>query len=192
MKLLVLTALFMLSCSNVFSGQYVGLNAGIDSLHLTSGKTQGLKTGYKAGLNYGYVFGNGVRSEVECTYDKNNYKTKYVVENDNVVSKEYNNIHSWAYMVNVLYDLKQLAVKEVTPYFGIGVGYCQNTQHNKIKYDSTTNEDKLKDNRFAYQAILGLKYAINTDYSTALEYHYFCGQSHAKSHRLGLSIIRSF
>lgn len=193
MKLFIIATLCFLSFAFLNAANYVAVELGTQHLELTNQSLSGLKVGYKAGVKIGYIFGNGFRSELEVTYRKNHVRTKYNMgDTDVVMSKEYNNFNSLGYMVNALYDVNQLATKDIIPYIGVGVGYCQNTNQNKIKYDSVTKEDKLRDNRFAYQGIVGMKYAIDADYATALEYHYFCGQSHAKAHSVGLSLIRSF
>ncbi len=193
MKLFAISAICTLFTCSAFAGQYVGINAGVNNMIITKGSHDGLKVGCKAGFTYGVAFDSGFRTEFECTYTDNNFRTKYVAdEKDVMVSKSYNNNHSWAYMVNSLYDLKQLAVMSVFPYAGVGVGYCQNTQHLKVKTDSYTHSFKAKDNTFAYQAIVGGKYAINDQYAAALEYHYFAGKEHAKDHSVGLHLIRNF
>ncbi len=193
MKFCTFFALCFLSFGSLSAAQYAGIELGTDHLELTNRSHTGMKVGYKAAVKFGYIFGNGIRTEAEVAYRKNHVRTKYNMgDADTVVSKEYSNYHSWSYMVNMLYDINQLATRDIIPYLGVGVGYCQNTDHNKIKSNTADRQDKLKDDRFAYQGIVGLKYAINADYATALEYQYFCGQSHAKAHSVGLSLIRTF
>jgi opacity protein-like surface antigen len=194
MKLFSLLAVFTLSISPMFASQYVGVQLGTDNMNLTNVSHSGLKIGYKAGMKYGYVFENGFRPEFECSYRKSNYSTKYAVgPEDQVFSKEYNNFHSWSYMVNGFYDLGQLAVKQVVPYLGIGVGYCQNVEHKKMRFSRGNSiSSKFRDNRFAYQGIAGVKYALDDVYSTNVEYHYFCGKAHAKSHSVELALVRNF
>jgi opacity protein-like surface antigen len=177
---------------SVVTNQYFGLEVGANHLEMTN-NNKGQKVGYAAGAKYGFDFNNGVRVEFAGKYRKNVKSTKYTLgETDIVLSKEYSSNYSWSYMANLIYDMHQLTTKTFIPYLGVGVGYCQNTQHNKIKYPVTSNTDKLKDNRFAYQGIVGARYALNVDYSTALEYQYFCGQSHAKHHNVSLSLNRHF
>lgn len=193
MKLLSLLAVFTLSLSPVFATQYVGVHLGTDNMNLTNVSHSGLKIGYKAGVKYGYVFENGFRPEFECSYRESNFSTKYDIGiEDQVYSKEYNNFHSWSYMVNGFYDLGQLSVKQIVPYLGVGIGYCQNVQHKKVRFNNSSNESKFRDNRFAYQGVIGAKYALDEVYSTTVEYHYFCGQAHAKSHSVELALVRNF
>ena len=191
MKLFAIALCTLLVCP-VFAGQYVGVHVGTNNSVLTS-ENHNPKIGYKAGANYGYKFDNGFRAEVELAYHKNNFKTKYSLsEVDTIQAKGYRSFHHLSYMANVLYDITQIRVGDVTPYVGIGAGYCEHTEKNKIKFDSTTHQDKMKDNRFAYQAIVGVKYDINQAYAAAVQYHYFCGQAHVKDHSVGVSLIRNF
>lgn len=193
MKKFAFSALCTLFILPVFGAQYVGINAGTNNMVMTKGSDDGLKVGMKAGFTYGVTFDSGFRAELECSYAENNFKTKYVTsQDDTLISRSYNNNHSWSYMANCLYDAKQLTVQSIYPYVGIGVGYCQNTQHLKVKTDTSKHEFKEKDDRFAYQAIAGLKYQINDQYATAMEYHYFTGKQHAKEHSVGLHLIRNF
>ena len=174
------------------AAQYFGIDAGINHLELTNESDSGLKVGMRAGAKWGYIFDSGLRGEVELAYRINHFKTRYVLASeDQLKSKSYRSMHSWSYMINVLYDVKQLQVASVIPYVGLGIGYAQNTEKLKFKGDAT-HETKERDNRFAYQAIIGAKYPINDTLSAGLEYHYFCGQSHAKDHSVGMTLVRTF
>src|SRR5207253_7477626 len=165
MKLIAISAFCTLFLCPVFGAQYVGIDAGASHSVLTS-ETHNPKIGYEFGAKYGYRFENGFRTEIAFDYQKCHFKTKYNMgEQDVVVSKEYRSFHTMSYMANVIYDLSQIKVADITPYVGIGVGYCENTETNKIKYDSKVSQDKFRDDRFAYQAIAGAKYDINADYA---------------------------
>jgi len=191
MKKLFTIATLSLLPLTAWCGQYVGVKLGTDYTFLTNKNDEGLKVGYKAGMNYGYALDSGIRAEVEMNYRKNSFKTKYVLENDETKSRSYHSMHSWAYMVNVLYDINKLDTYNVIPYIGVGVGYCQNTEKFKFKAVDIT-ESKERDDRFAYQAIAGVKYAVNENIAIGMEYNYFCGRSHAKDHNIGLTVIRNF
>lgn len=191
MKLLSL-ALCLLAIAPLSASQYMGLEMGINHLEMTNSE-KGQKVGVAGGVKYGFDFDNGVRIEVAGKYRHNEKSTRYnFADTDVVFSKSYTAHRSWSYMANLIYDMHQLTVKTFIPYVGVGVGYCQNTAHNKVKFAEITHSDKLKDNRFAYQGIVGARYALNLDYSTAIEYQYFCGQSHAKHHTVNLSLNRHF
>ncbi len=193
MRILKLIACFMLASAPVLAVQYAAAEFGTTSMELTNRSDSGLKIGYKGAFKYGYLFGNGIRTEFEVSYRRNDFKTVYEVgAADQLISKEHRNFHSWSYMANALFDVASLSYQAFTPYFGVGVGYAQNTEHNKISFETETNREKLRDNRFAYQAIGGIKYALDETYSAAIQYQYFCGQSHAKAHSVGLSLIRHF
>lgn len=190
-KLLFLGCMFISGA--LCAGQYVGINAGTNNMVVTNGHNPGGKIGFKAGFTYGRTFDSGFRAELACSYAENNNTTKYEIEaDDSVLYKRYHHAHSWTYMANCLYDVKQLTFQTVFPYLGVGVGYAQNTVRLKFKGDNFDHESKEKDNRFAYQAIAGVRYAINDDYLAGLEYNYHCGKSHAKDHSVGLHLIRNF
>jgi opacity protein-like surface antigen len=187
MKKFAFSALCTLFIFPVFGAQYVGINGGLDHTILTS-ENHNPKIGYRVGASYGFKFENGFRAEVELGYQKCQFKS--VQSLDDQQSKR--SFHRMSYMANVLYDISQIKISEMTPYVGFGVGYCDTAENYKITKESTSTNSKLKDNRFAYQAIVGAKYNINEDYAAAMEYHYFCGQPHAKVHNVGLHLIRNF
>lgn len=192
MKKLIAIAMLTMCPLMAPAVQYVGINAGTNHLVQTN-KSTGPKTGMHLGGKYGYMFESGVRCEAEMIYRKNDYQTVYtIIDKDQVGSKEHNSSHSWSYMANVIYDIFALRTSDLVPYFGAGVGYCQNTEKNKIKYNDITKEDKLKDNRIAYQLIGGAKYKINDEYTAGAEYHYFVGKSHAKEHSVHVTVMRAF
>ena len=183
----------ILATATASATQYFGIHAGTSHKELTNESDSGLKVGMRAGAKYGYVFDSGLRGELELSYRVNHFKTRYaVVAEDQLSNKAYRSMHSWSYMANVLYDVKQLTVMSVTPYVGAGIGYAQNTEKLKLKATDLTHEIKERDNRFAWQAIVGAKYPINETLSAGLEYNYFCGQSHAKDHSMSMTLVRSF
>ena len=95
-------------------------------------------------------------------------------------------------MGNVFYDVKSLYTRGFTPFIGVGAGYANNTEKNKVKYGTITHNDKLRDNGFAYQAIVGAKYPLNDLVDVGVQYHYFVGNNHQKAHNLGVSLLRNF
>lgn len=195
MKVLSILALCIVCVSSAFADQYVGVNLGTNQMNITNSSKSGLKTGYKAGLKYGFKSINSFRAEIECTYRQNSYSTKYDTDHqDRLFSKEYNKFHSWAYMANGIFDLNELVTYDIVPYVGAGVGFNQNVHHKKTKNVmlSKTDSVKMRDDRFAYQGIVGVRYGVSPMYSTCIEYHYFCGHSHAKSHSVELGLLRHF
>jgi outer membrane autotransporter protein len=191
-KLLVIATLMVLPVF-LSASQYVGISAGTNNAILTNRSDSGLQVGIQMGAKIGFDFDSGLRSEFELSYRKQSFKTAYhMSEKDVIDSKEHNSIYSLAYMTNVLYDVEQLTTYSITPYIGVGVGYCQTTERNKIQFDNITQEDKLKDNRFAYQAIVGAKYPVLDKMTLGLEYKYFVGRSHQKDHTCSVELIRNF
>ncbi|HXT83161.1 MAG TPA: porin family protein [Verrucomicrobiae bacterium] len=173
--------------------QYVGIGLGTDYCFKTNQSNSGLKVGVKAELSYGYKFNSGFRAELEASFRKNSFQTKYdVAKDDQLRSKRYHSLHSWAYMGNLLYDLNQLIYQGINPYVGIGVGYAQCVEKVKYKSSKEINADKFRDDRFVYQGIVGARYSINETLDVSAEYKYLCGLSHAKDHSVSLALLRNF
>lgn len=193
MRLFALTTVCFLLAAPVCATQYVGVKFGTHDVHITNNDEHNPKIGFKTGLKYGYAMENGVRTELEVDFAKNEYKTDYSVNtNESISSKKYRSFKSWSYMANIVYDFAKLQLYEVTPFLGVGVGYCETTEKHKVKFPDATYHNKERDGVFAYQGIVGLKYLVNAEYSTTIEYKYFCGQSHMKAHSVGVSLLRNF
>lgn len=193
MKRLLTLIFATISLTPICATQYFGLDLGTNQSILTNQSDKGLKMGVRSGVKYGYIFDSGIRAEAEVTYRQNHFKTVYnIIDKDQIGSKEYKTNHSWSYMLNVMYDIVQLNMSQIVPYIGVGIGYCANTEKNKVKYDEKSQEDKMKEDRFSYQGIIGCKYPIQNDLATGIEYRYFTGKSHQKDHSVGLFVIRGF
>ncbi len=187
---LILAFLFIVSTAN--AGQYVGASFGTNDKKLTN-EDHNPKIGFKADAILGYKYANNLRTELTVSYSKNEFKTQYNLKDiDVLASKEYRSFHSWTYMANVIYDVLPLSAQDFTPYVGVGVGYCESTEKNKIKYADKTYHDMYRDGRIAYQGFVGVSRPIDEFYTAAVEYKYNIGQSHAKNHSFGVSILRSF
>lgn len=192
MKKLLAICLSFLCVSPVMGQQYFGVDVGTSHAESTN-SAKSPKLGAKAGVRYGYTFDNGFRTELHVVHRRNEFKNNYTLTTNNVkVKEDQHSLRSWSYMVNALYDISQLNINTLVPYVGAGIGYCQNTDSIKTKNLVGSQRVKEKDNRFAWQGIVGLKYAINSQLSTGLEYHYFCGKAHAKEHSFGVSVMRHF
>lgn len=189
-KLFMLSSLFLFPILS--AEQYVSLSAGPDFSHITNSSEHGQKVGYRVGAAYGYKFSNAVRAELEVSYRDASKRTKYVYS-EGTDEKTHISSHSMSYLVNVAYDIGSLETYNLTPYLGGGVGVCNNTYQLKTrKGDVTTNTDKGKDDRFAWQLIAGAKYPVAEKTEVAVEYKYFNGAYHAKNHSVSAALIRSF
>ncbi len=182
-------AFFTLSLLPLTAGQYVGINVGMNNGVLTN-QSHNDKVGFKLGANYGWKFDSNFRAEAEFSYRENHQKGSKSTENG-LVTKKSNEKYSLTYMANVLYDVHQLDTYGVVPYFGLGIGYAQNTEQSTIK-STDSIRSKVRDNRLAYQAIAGVKMPINETLSIGAEYHYHAGKAHTKDHSLSVTMIRSF
>lgn len=192
MRILTLILAFLVIVSTANAGQYIGLGFGTNDKRLTN-ENHNPKIGYKLDAVYGFRYDNHLRTELAVTYNKNEFKTQHNLKDiDVLVSKEYRSFHSWSYMANLLFDVNPLSIDSFTPYIGIGVGYCESTEKAKIKYADISYKDMVRDGRFAYQGMIGLSHPIDQFYTASIEYKYNVGQSHAKNHSFGLSLLRSF
>ena len=172
---------------------YFDIHGGSSFGHLTNTSNSGQKVGYKAGISLGTQLDHNIRVEAEATYRKNSRKTKYVYSQyDVLASKTHESADSWAFMGNVYFDVDALRYKTIVPYVGAGVGYCTNQTRSKIETALYRHEAKENDDRFAYQGIVGARYAYTPEVSVALQYHYFCGRAHTKDHSFGIHLAKHF
>jgi outer membrane protein OmpA-like peptidoglycan-associated protein len=139
------------------SGTGVGINRSVDT-----------DTGFAVIPSIGYRFGNGLRSEFELGYRKNDVDG---VSGSTTGSGE---IKARSAMLNLLYDVNMNG--RVSPYIGGGIGYA------KVRYDGVqpigvpgigvNDSDRV----FAYQGIAGLSFALSNAVELAAEYRYFATQ----------------
>ena len=175
------------------AGQYVGFHGGTDYSYRTDTSNNGQKVGYALGLTYGHDVAPQVRLEGEVTYRHGSkrkvYKDKAVDQLDFV---KYESKHSWSYMVNLVYDVNQLATYQLSPFVGLGLGYGNNVTELKVKYDSHADSEKRRDSDFAWQAIAGFSYPITDSVKSRVQYCYHRGEQHSISHSVTASIVKAF
>ena len=175
------------------AGQYAGFHAGTDYRNKTDCSNSGQKVGVRAGLVYGYDFGNGLRSEAELSYREGAKRTQYVDSNeDQVAYKRYDSHHEWSYIGNFFYDLNQLTTYSLTPFVGVGAGYVQTVEHLKIKSVNWTHSEKRRDSGFAYQGMAGLSYPIAEGIRSNVTYCYHVANPHAKNHSVTVGFAKIF
>lgn len=190
-KIIFFGALFISSAA--FAGQYVGFHWGTDYGFKTDISKPGQKVGFIVGGVYGHDIADQFRAEFEVAYREGHKRTIYKDKAvDQLISKSYESKHSWSYMLNVLYDVNQLAMYNLTPYIGAGMGYGHNTTELKIKYDSHVDEEKRRDTDFAWQVIGGVSYPISDMVKSRVQYTYHRGQQHTINHSASVQLVRSF
>lgn len=143
------------------------------------------KTGFMAGGVVGYKFcpvcSFGCvsllpRVEAEFAYRYN--QTSHIkVAGYKVKHKE--NLETMAYMANLLVDIDLGFC--ITPYIGGGIGYA----HSWAKHG-------FKENRFAYQGIVGLSYALCDKIDFTVDYHFLKAVRHAQDHALCFGVKKYF
>jgi opacity protein-like surface antigen len=191
MKKFILIGSFLFS-SCLSAGQYAAASFGTDYYHQTNSPGNHQKVGYKVSGFWGYKFESQFRAEAEVAYRSGKTNTKYVDANEAITMKTFGSQHSWSYMANIIYDIGQLEYKTFVPYAGIGVGYVQNTMHKKYQKHDWASSYSERDDRFAYQGIIGIKYPIAEKLALGAQYNYFVGSPHAKNHSVAMNLLRDF
>jgi len=168
------------------SGLYVGAGAGVNfrqepdvtfstgNLSLGLGKLETKDVGGVGLAAIGYGFGNGLRAEVEGNYRFNE------VSGGGRGTAIGGYLRTYGAMANVLYDFVGLGIP-VVPYIGVGAGAAVNELDDVIFRSATStgsSTTQLKSNtwEFAYQAILGLAYSLDSmvpGLALTAEYRFF-------------------
>jgi len=145
-----------------YAGAETGLNlAPTESFKTVNGKEK-VSTNPGFGLvgDVGYAFG-AVRVEGELGWRYNSA--------DKVAGKDSKgDLQPGDLFTNVLYDIHTGTAW--TPYLGAGIG-AVDTFANKISHQGTTLTDD-NDIKFAYQGIVGVSYALNSNLSVNADYRY--------------------
>lgn len=172
---------------------YVGAFGGANWLHFHKEREKA-KLGYTGGVSFGYKWNEGLRLEGEVAYRQNHLRARHIGYDNTQRSLINGRSHSWAYMVNGLYDFNSVSchIPHVVPYIGVGVGYARN--HIRYKYQNQDDFSYVYQARhkgMAYQAIAGLNYLLTDDTSMGIEYRYFDGKKDMKDQSAVLTLRRS-
>lgn len=160
-------------------GIYVGAGLGTNYLQSTTDTIAGVSTevsyewGWAGVLSVGYGFGNGLRLELEGSWRQNN------VDNINRsgvgnMNRPTGTVNQYGVMFNALYDF---VLGPVVPYVGAGIGY-QFADYDNLGATITRNGTTTNFNfggtegTFAYQAILGVAFPIESVPGLALTGEY--------------------
>lgn len=168
--------------AQAIDGPYVAGGAGINFLQNQSPRLSVPGTGISGNsqsaigptvdLSGGWGFGNGLRAELEGDFIRNATTTPNGGELKSGV------------MANVIYDFVGL-VPYVQPYFGVGAGYQWATEQNPHGVGPGFSYGGSSGTRgaFAYQAILGMSYPIDSVPGLALTAEYrFMGLEGSRSY----------
>ena len=120
-------------------------------------------TGFLLSGAVGYRFCLGARLEGEYAYRNNNFKHYYY----NIKS----HMRSSALMVNAIYDIpldSYMDTYGITPFAGVGIG-CNFRRYSERTYHYSVSG---KSNRFAWQVIAGLDYALTDCLDATVEYKF--------------------
>ena len=175
------------------ASQYIGIHGGPDHGHDTDRSNSGQKMGFAIGGIYGYDFNNQFRGEVEVSYRQAHKRTVYKDKLiDQLFSRTYESKHSTAFMVNACYDMSQLAMYNLNPFIGGGIGFTNNVTQYKAKYDDHVDSEKRRDSDFAWQLLAGVSYPIQEGVKANIRFCYHQGQQHTKSHSVTLGLVKAF
>ena len=157
---------------------------GDDSMSATRSENSSLDAddmGAALSVGYGLDFGNGFRSDVELSYNTTTKDSKNVSGNIVTVAggQTMSNVEvgdvpmelqtkSTTLMLNGYYDIK--TGTEWTPYVMAGVGYAH--VDNTIKDVMGTEAEKHRADNFAYQAGVGVSYALTSNIALDAGYRY--------------------
>lgn len=169
--LLATTAAVSLIASAAFAqeeGFYIGVGGGLNAMHSsdidgpTFNDELNNDEGFVGAGVLGYKYNNGLRSELELGYRKND-----VDEINDVTADGETEVYSA--MVNLLFDLD--ISESVDTYIGGGAGGAF-VRHDKV---GPTQATRVDDTEFvpAFQGIAGLSYALSNKADIFLNYQYF-------------------
>ncbi|MBR0660756.1 outer membrane protein, partial [Neoroseomonas oryzicola] len=160
-------------------GIYVGAGLGTNYLQTQSDTVAGRSTdisyewGWAGVLSVGYGFGNGLRLELEGSWRQNDVDTISQSGRGNLPGAS-GTVNQYGIMFNALYDF---VLGPVVPYVGVGIGY------NWADYDNISTTLRGAggtanfnfggtQGAFAYQAILGMAFPIESVPGLALTGEY--------------------
>ena len=153
---------------NAHAQYYVGAQAGWTGLPYQTDTIDGLGSvpvafsgGYNVGVRGGYQAGSW-RFEEEYSYRHNN--TAEFADVDSITG----NRHSHSIMTNVIYDLA--TGWSITPHIGVGIGAMDVFDGLNVSGNGPIFNDSNW--QFGYQAIAGLRYAINPLLAIDFDYRY--------------------
>lgn len=155
---------------NFYAGAFGGVNWLQNNHH-----HQHARTGYLLGLDAGYKWCNGLRTEFEFSY-RNNRK-------HNNGSRHHT--QNYAGLINVLYDFDQAGCWCVRPFLGAGIGVASEKRHHGGTTDSSSSSNRRSN--FAWQLIAGIAYPLNDCVDLDLSYRFF-KTTHAKANNHGLAL----
>ncbi|HEY0629119.1 MAG TPA: outer membrane beta-barrel protein, partial [Sphingomicrobium sp.] len=122
------------------------------------------KLGYDIGVIFGYD-GGMVRAELDLSYKRAGHD-EVTVDGDTVFEGE-DATRYIAIMTNLLLDVGN--EDGLSFYAGPGVGFAWG----KTDFDGLFGEETVKDGGVAWQAIAGVRYALNPNVDLGLKYRYF-------------------
>jgi len=183
MIMLALSGSSVLAQSGGTPGPYVRLEAGwVHPEDLSGSGVNGITNGtakrddgFIVGGAGGYKWGPW-RAELNLDYSENGVRngTNVYAGGSGMNANLSGDSTNLAFMINGYYDIALPWQVPITPYVGFGIGGDHFTL-DKVHVSNAANTPIANggDFVFAFQPIVGVSYAINTQWSAGLEYRYF-------------------
>ncbi len=163
-------------------GWYIGLEGGWSHLNGVATTDDGTAfrltpdDGFGLGGDIGYSFGR-IRLEGEVNWRRNGAGSFDYIAGGNANFPSLppgsitaaGNISTLAFMGNAYYDFR--SESQFHPYLGVGIGAARVSFEGVGAEGVTVFDDS--DVGFAYQAIAGISYTVDTNWSASLDYRYF-------------------
>lgn len=126
------------------------------------------KAGFMGALTGGYKFGNGLRGELELAVRNNPVSNMQVGGGGDIITDD-GALTQYAIMGNVYYDFK-LDNPSWVPYVGLGAGVGISDVDSLAIAGAPVNDTDVG---FAWQAKMGVRYAVEKDWSIGFGYTFF-------------------
>lgn len=173
---------------NFYAGAFGGANWVQNNHHHNHSRT-----GYLLGLDAGYKWCNGLRTEFEFAYRNNQNRHNGSWDGSHNHRSHRNNHHyTYAGLFNLLYDFDAFGCWCVKPFIGAGIGVASNKHHRNHSNDHNNSSSRRRCS-FAWQLIAGLAYPLNDCVDLSLSYRFFrTTQEKINNHGLALGLNYNF
>lgn len=173
------------------SGNYIGVGLGWNWLHdnsvhrppppFTFRNSAGFDNGPAGMLSFGHLFPSGFRTELELAYRHNDFDSLYDIGNHYAAR---GSASSWALFYNALYDFQTGSA--ITPYIGLGIGAIRVSYNSAAPFGRTASRAGARiddaDSGLGYQAIAGVRFALNDHLALTADYRYYDSIHQPKFH----------
>ena len=185
----ILLSFYCFFSTHAFADPYIGLlGGGTAGFDLKESRID-TSCGYYIGGRIGFSCFNFFRLEEELSYQRS--KIHAIEKNGFHFHHVHGHVTFWSLMTNFLIDLDCPFI--ISPYFGGGVGYTRESGHGRLSLKGDRqSKEKVNDNQFAWQGLVGLKYCVCLGLEASLEYRYFKVKEVEANHKFGMALTKFF